>query len=410
MSDISTTTNGSPPWQFSLRSLLVVFTIVCVLLAPYHWLGFTYLFSLALSLTLIVCSIRSYVQKWQMTPIFLSAFGVFSSFCIGIGSIVFLFHSICNLIGSIYADFTKPTARHFAIILASLTVVPYSILIGSGVKEFYRIGELRNQYPIESLTTRLQLEKSGDQIIQDESIQLDAVVDHRLFEFEQRIDTYGTYRATALIRLHNDTYRRFAAAEGFGPARMGMIPITGRFVDFVSYTRDSAVLPLSLKSQANTSATVITDSVHIKVLEDFFEPDSFGDVTNSSHVIGFEPHGPNHLNYSIGVMDDDDTSHWQLTRLELVSLLRHDEPRVYIADTIPLMNELQSLPHRALNEFEAAALPKLATSKDTVIEEIAGGAKMLGAIRAGNDCLQCHHGPRGKLLGAFSYEFRNVGE
>jgi hypothetical protein len=33
---------------------------------------------------------------------------------------------------------------------------------------------------------------------------------------------------------------------------------------------------------------------------------------------------------------------------------------------------------------------------------------MLGAVRAGNDCLQCHNGPRGKLLGAFSYEFRGL--
>lgn len=31
---------------------------------------------------------------------------------------------------------------------------------------------------------------------------------------------------------------------------------------------------------------------------------------------------------------------------------------------------------------------------------------MLGAVRASNDCRQCHQVPRGTLLGAFSYELR----
>jgi hypothetical protein len=81
---------------------------------------------------------------------------------------------------------------------------------------------------------------------------------------------------------------------------------------------------------------------------------------------------------------------------------------VYVAETIPLMNELEDVPHRALNEFEAVALPQLETQRDTVIKETVEGAIMLGAVRAGNDCLQCHNGPRGRLLGAFSYEFREL--
>lgn len=33
---------------------------------------------------------------------------------------------------------------------------------------------------------------------------------------------------------------------------------------------------------------------------------------------------------------------------------------------------------------------------------------MLGAVRAGNDCLQCHTGPRDNLLSAFSHEILTI--
>lgn len=342
-----------------------------------------------------------------MTPILLSAFSAFSSLCIGVGSIVFFFHSVCNLIGGIYADFAKPSLRFFAIMLLCLAIVPYLVMVGLGAREFYRIGELRLQYPVTSLNSRLSFEETGNQKDESEILLLDSDVEQRLAEFEQGLDLENSYRGIALSQLHNDTYRRFAAAEGFGPARMAMIPKKGR-LDHLAYSRDPTALPLSLKSQANTSASVITESVHTEVLKDSFDSDSFGDITDSKYGAGFETHGPHHLNTAIGVMDDDDTASWQLTRLELVSLLRHDEPRVYVAETIPLMNELADIPHRALNKFEAEALPQLKTQRDTVIKETPDGAVMLGAVRAASDCLQCHNGPRGKLLGAFSYEFREV--
>jgi hypothetical protein len=90
--------------------------------------------------------------------------------------------------------------------------------------------------------------------------------------------------------------------------------------------------------------------------------------------------------------------------LELVSLLRHDEPRVYLAETLPAMDELQNVPHRALNEFEAEALLKLESQEDIVVAKHPRQLQMLGALRAGNSCVECHECGHGKLLGAFSYE------
>jgi hypothetical protein len=121
--------------------------------------------------------------------------------------------------------------------------------------------------------------------------------------------------------------------------------------------------------------------LHETSVIDSFRPETFGYVKTDSEVAGFVPHGSAQLAKEIGAVDEKNDSHWQLTRLELVSLLKHDEPRVYIADTIPLMDEFDSLPHRPLDEFEAQALPQLVTEKDTVIEEITGGVKMLGAVR-----------------------------
>ncbi len=50
-----------------------------------------------------------------------------------------------------------------------------------------------------------------------------------------------------------------------------------------------------------------------------------------------------------------------LTRLELVSLLKFDEPRVYVLDCLPRMDQLPSddVLTRALNEFEQSSLESL---------------------------------------------------
>jgi hypothetical protein len=68
------------------------------------------------------------------------------------------------------------------------------------------------------------------------------------------------------------------------------------------------------------------------------------------------------------------------------------------------MDKLDRVPTREPNAFEFGALPKLATKQDVIIEQQPDRIVMLGAIRAGKMCLQCHEGERGKLLGAFSYE------
>ena len=55
-------------------------------------------------------------------------------------------------------------------------------------------------------------------------------------------------------------------------------------------------------------------------------------------------------------------------------------------------------------DFEATALEELRSNEDLVVKDGVNRIRMLGSLRAGNDCLKCHSVKRGHLLGAFSYE------
>jgi hypothetical protein len=72
------------------------------------------------------------------------------------------------------------------------------------------------------------------------------------------------------------------------------------------------------------------------------------------------------------------------------------------------MDQIAYTAHRELNDFESAALAKLISQEDVVVDQTPERIQMVGALRAGKTCLECHEGQRGKLLGAFSYELAPV--
>ena len=90
--------------------------------------------------------------------------------------------------------------------------------------------------------------------------------------------------------------------------------------------------------------------------------------------------------------------------MSLVSLLKHDEPRVYLSDHQPVMSELRRARTRSLDTFEAEALRRLNAGEDIVTDTKSNRILMLGGVRAAHRCLACHQVHRGELLGAFSYE------
>ncbi|MFP6768308.1 MAG: hypothetical protein VB859_09065, partial [Planctomycetaceae bacterium] len=98
---------------------------------------------------------------------------------------------------------------------------------------------------------------------------------------------------------------------------------------------------------------------------------------------------------------------WVLERVELVSLLLHDEPGVYVSENLPRMDELAGSRLRSLNRFEALAMNNLRDGESLVVRGQGDQLKMLGSLRAAKQCAACHRVPRGTLLGAFSYGFRD---
>jgi hypothetical protein len=95
---------------------------------------------------------------------------------------------------------------------------------------------------------------------------------------------------------------------------------------------------------------------------------------------------------------------WLIRRLELLGMWKHAQPAIYVSESLPKMSELDGAPTRPLDPFETAALERLRAGEDLVTQVSVNRIRMLGALRAGKQCLECHGVPRGQLLGAFSYE------
>jgi hypothetical protein len=127
----------------------------------------------------------------------------------------------------------------------------------------------------------------------------------------------------------------------------------------------------------------------------------FGFIEDREHVKGFQAH---HFHAMPSLKaSPTQTQRWRIQSLELVSLLKHEEPVAYLSKHLPRMDELRDAPTRPLNPFEKSALSKLQKGDDLQTETTTNQIHMLGSIRALNQCLTCHRVQRGDLLGAFSY-------
>ncbi len=63
---------------------------------------------------------------------------------------------------------------------------------------------------------------------------------------------------------------------------------------------------------------------------------------------------------------------------------------------------------RKLTPFELNAFEKVESQQDIVISRTKDGIQMVGSVRAGKSCIQCHSVAYGELLGAFSYRFHRA--
>ena len=140
--------------------------------------------------------------------------------------------------------------------------------------------------------------------------------------------------------------------------------------------------------------------LHDAGLHDLLDPGRFGYVQDRKHVAGFEAHRFTQLPKPAA----DPDRRWELTPLELIGLLKYDRPKAYVSEFLPRLEELGEAATRDVDEFEAAALERLRTDEDLVVDEAPERIRMVGSLRAGKDCLECHSVQRGELIGALSYE------
>ncbi len=165
--------------------------------------------------------------------------------------------------------------------------------------------------------------------------------------------------------------------------------------------------PLNLPSR-----NLLFDS-HDDAVLDFGGSGRNGYVQDLDHVVGFGSHsmtkmprfepGPIELRYWPNTSKEKPVQ-WIVTQLQLISLLKYDTPNAYVSNTLPKMADLQDAHLRPLNDFESASLARLLDGEQIALDIRANRIRMLGALRASKQCLQCHQVNRGELLGAFSYE------
>lgn len=268
---------------------------------------------------------------------------------------------------------------------------------------------MREEFPVVSLADRLTYERGRNRSrdIRANPRKLDAEPRRKLKEFEQSLE-YGTRRATDLRMIHGRQYERFVRSMGFGVMRMRrpnaeyvrMPPLRDIGFNEIYLGEPDPYGHWDFNFLGGESAA----DLHEFSRADFLHPDGFGYVPERMKASGFIEHAM----HKSPVEATAGKEFWTIERLELVSLLKFDEPRVYVLDHLPRMDQLSSddVPTRPLGEFEKSALEMLWTEHDFVFRERENEYRMLGSLRAAKQCLDCHSVKRGELLGAFTYVVR----
>lgn len=291
------------------------------------------------------------------------------------------------------------TAQRFAVLAIGATVVAYGIV---GAVAAYNVFQFQQQYPLVSLEERLPRPPQQNQ----------AVAESRLEHIEALLDQTSnnwldSMRSRHLQQLHENTVRVFANRPGFGVARVldrpsewslrrGLrddqpLPQPGDRITVLWSTGDL---------EARSAPTISSDheasrELHSSSLIDFVHLRGFGYARDRNQVAGFQSHRFSQAPPA--------PAEWTLRTIDLIGLVRHDQPVAYVSANLPQMEELRDAAWRPLDDFENLGLESFRKGEDMFVRDGSGGRRLLGAIRNTKQCVTCHGGARGDLLGAFSY-------
>jgi hypothetical protein len=318
--------------------------------------------------------------------------------------------AILAIVASARSMQPQPFVRSAAVV----TGITLLANMGYGLWRHQETIDRRREFAFEAIESRLPAalvpenslgEGAGPEVLSRLEMQ-----EHTVFQ----TDPYGEGRAQAIQRLHENTVQQFINSPGFGATRMSGWdqirmrtddpgPIPQPQLPPPQYIPDAA-LDGGLEADAVPSifGRDALQGMHTLGVADFVNPSGFGYRDASGRVAGFESHRFS----EIPTEKLTRTLPWTLARVELVSLLMSSEPRVYLSDHLPRMDELREAPTREPRDFEAAAVANLRRGDDLVTHQDGSQLFVVGSLRAGKQCLDCHQGRRGDLLGAFTYEFR----
>ena len=259
-------------------------------------------------------------------------------------------------------------------------------------KEQEKFAELRKEFPFESLEGRIPPESEYD------TLPLPEETEKRLAHQEELLNSKGVmYRRRQLQRVHENHVELFLNSPNFGWERMRDIP---NWSDLQTRDRKefSGFENPAEQERAQKSFTQKTDwyELHQSGVFEFLNLSGFGYIKDREHVAGFQSHQFRQPPVLQVVRDNVQT-------IDLISLLLYKKPVAYVSDELPRMDQLRKGPTRPLNDFESVGLAKLRKGEDLVVESSSSKMRLLGSIRSTKQCIECHDGQRGDLLGAFSY-------
>ena len=295
------------------------------------------------------------------------------------------------------------------------------LLIGCCSGMVYQtIERLRAEYPVVSLSDRLpdRIDQEHDGISVSLS-PLTTEIDEHFDKWQPSASRYAFTRTDALIQLHNTAYNYFIYSPKFGVARMlspyWRLSPKDTYAEQAGQNADFQPMTLSISEVDGLNQpkmTIFPSLVRLNITE-FVPVASLGFIKNRKQVAGFLPHGQR--NYMVSHDSSDDLRHdawseYALHRLDLISLLLHDPPVAYLTDTLPSMEQVKQLKTRPLDSFEMVGLVKLRGGEDLYAREYQGHTRLLGALRNAKQCMACHDGSHGDLLGAFSYDLTTKGK
>ena len=232
-----------------------------------------------------------------------------------------------------------------------VTLGSYGLFAYVAVEEVADIHQLQKKYAFESMEDRVPVPTR--RLVANPSPETLAQIDMLRKSVEN--EEGESNRVTMLKRLHEETMDSFVNSPGFGFSRGPFRPSES---NLKNHDRDGTPVPqpaaIMMSSLSGTYLVELPKTepnslrdLHARSILNFVNPRGFGLLVNRQKVAGFQSH-------QFGAVPS--AAKWNVETVELVSLLMHAEPVVYLSSDLPRMEKRGRTPTRALNVFESAGL------------------------------------------------------